>query len=54
MPLLWVYLLSNWNLAVVAPSLTPESYNAKTRDTLVADVVAPSLTPESYNRTILE
>ena len=36
-------------LKVVAPSLTPESYNKEEARRLVRNVVAPSLTPESYN-----
>ena len=34
---------------VVAPSLTPESYNTDILLGCVNGVVAPSLTPESYN-----
>ena len=34
---------------VVAPSLTPESYNLEVEQPVRFDVVAPSLTPESYN-----
>ena len=34
---------------VVAPSLTPESYNMCWRALSNVLVVAPSLTPESYN-----
>ncbi len=34
---------------VVAPSLTPESYNLKREGYKRNGVVAPSLTPESYN-----
>ena len=36
-------------IIVVAPSLTPESYNTGTSGTTSNNVVAPSLTPESYN-----
>ncbi len=36
-------------LTVVAPSLTPESYNTPPWPHAVSLVVAPSLTPESYN-----
>ncbi len=36
-------------MTVVAPSLTPESYNEIQTGPLAAEVVAPSLTPESYN-----
>ncbi len=35
---------------VVAPSLTPESYNDELAQMILFVVVAPSLTPESYNR----
>ena len=35
---------------VVAPSLTPDSYNSATRITVSLQVVAPSLTPDSYNK----
>ncbi|MEN9455112.1 MAG: hypothetical protein RL210_631, partial [Pseudomonadota bacterium] len=34
---------------VVAPSLTPESYNQAHSCQTARHVVAPSLTPESYN-----
>ena len=37
---------SRW---VVAPSLTPESYNSRVFLFMRSRVVAPSLTPESYN-----
>ena len=36
-------------LRVVAPSLTPESYNFRAAVLERITVVAPSLTPESYN-----
>ena len=36
--------------SVVAPSLTPESYNLAGKRCDGVVVVAPSLTPESYNR----
>jgi hypothetical protein len=36
---------------VVAPSLTPESYNYGVVAPVLPEVVAPSLTTESYNRT---
>ena len=35
---------------VVAPSLTPEDYNAQNVLKTIRYVVAPSLTPEDYNR----
>ena len=35
--------------SVVAPSLTPESYNNRYTGSCPKPVVAPSLTPESYN-----
>ncbi len=36
-------------ISVVAPSLTPESYNFFMGSMDALEVVAPSLTPESYN-----
>ncbi len=40
---------SIWLVRVVAPSLTPESYNITGTPPSRRWVVAPSLTPESYN-----
>jgi hypothetical protein len=39
-------------LRVVAPSLTPESYNFDPTESDTSIVVAPSLTPESYNAAV--
>jgi hypothetical protein len=41
--------MMNWCVGVVAPSLTPESYNSQRISPVSDAVVAPSLTPESYN-----
>ena len=37
-------------MIVVAPSLTPDSYNRRSSRSPATSVVAPSLTPDSYNR----
>ncbi len=39
---------------VVAPSLTPECYNAAYGKACASLVVAPSLTPECYNVTVVK
>ena len=37
------------SIKVVAPSLTPDGYNAEWPEDELDDVVAPSLTPDGYN-----